>query len=153
MLRWLWNTTGQWELFVGLANHPHNARNRTNTDIPLVRRATILLFSSFCSGLSLHLRLMQTLLSLILVWCKIRGQENRNLRYSHQQPNSLDRRLSRRFAVQGSLYVGAMWLCNIWSLTNYSLQLVKGKGNAHISMTASVFKPLEGFFNTLIYLR
>ncbi|CAB9527741.1 expressed unknown protein [Seminavis robusta] len=95
-----------------------------------------------------------TALCLILVWWKIRAQEKRNVRYSVGQTTPLvDRKLSKRFAVQASLFIVVLYFCNIWSIINYNLKMWTGKGNIYVSMTASLIKPLEGFFNTMIYLR
>ena len=64
-----------------------------------------------------------------------------------------NRDYSQRFAVQGSLYVMAMYLCNMWWTISIIIRSVKGQGNPNITIMSSIFRPWEGLFITLIYLR
>lgn len=93
-----------------------------------------------------------TLVIMVIVWRHVRQQENRMVRYdkSGQKPN---RSLSARFATQATLYVVVLWFCNMWTAINFIRIQVEGSGFVAITVIASIFKPLEGFFNFLIYIR
>ena len=76
-------------------------------------------------------------------------------RRSSVQSTTKKRNHSIRFAVQGSLYVGIMVLCNVWWIIGNIIRSMNDdrQGNIYVSAISVLLRPWEGFFLLLVYLR
>ena len=61
--------------------------------------------------------------------------------------------LSRRFATQAGLYAGAYFLVYFFPLVLFHVEKATGKFYWPLLLLGVIFLPLQGAFNTLIYLR
>jgi len=105
-------------------------------------------------------------LSMGLIFCKIRRVENNTLAYSaasfrasttsttQSHSNNRPGHLQRRFVVGAIYYVGAMLVT--WSLhlgTFIYYEVTGHRINYWLSLGAAIMLPLQGFFNACIYFR
>lgn len=92
-------------------------------------------------------------IAMLCVYFKVYTQERANGQYRFNSDAGTNYKYSRKVANQAMLYVGAFYMTWIFGTLTRLLQLIQGKTYFPLIICMTIFFPLQGFFNALVYMR
>jgi len=91
-------------------------------------------------------------ISMVLVWQRVFSQESQVSQY-FQNGEAAPKSKSREVAKQGALYVLALCMTWIFGTTNRTYQAITGESIFPLLFLHSLFVPLQGFLNFIVFAR